>query len=78
MDIEQARNYVRVWIDSGGKNPSEAQFRKDMAMLKNDILDQLAAYCDLLIKNFTATFGPDAPGLPIVRLAKQIILSSKS
>ncbi len=77
MTIDQARTYVRRYILSGKTNPTTRAFEMTMRTLNNNMLDQLAAYCDLLIRNFKHTIGPNAPGIPIATDAKRIILSSK-
>ncbi len=70
------RNYVRRAIESGFTNPTEADFSADMAGLKNDILRDLAQYCDLLRRNFVHVHGPNAPGAKLCDRAKAIILRS--
>jgi hypothetical protein len=77
MNVDQARAYVRAYIMSDETNPTEPAFRAAMLTLTNQVLDQLAAYCDLLIANFIHTVGPGSHGIAVAAKAKGIILSSK-
>lgn len=63
---------IRTFIMSGGINPPESDFRKTMAMIKNNVIDELARYCDELIRNFIHTHGIDVPGIAVVKETKAV------